>query len=1249
MALGKQVAEAYIEVNGDLSPFRRDLERARLAAARANKSMEDDSNGTWKRIGNNVSKAFRKIQGSWSRMDRTVKLVITLIAAAGDQIATLGSGLAAGGTALISTFGMALANLIPLVALLPGLAYGIGLAVSAIGRMKDAGGEAAKAIASIGKAYRDTAVPAFTKEWERSVTDFSKTLADKLGDTSIPTALGKAFSGITDAFTGIMNSPSFSAFQDAMSTTLAKAIENLGIGIANVTRGFMELFAAAGPAAERLTNSFRQWGNAWADSMSRMRQDGTLQRVFDTAYTSGAALMNLGGALGRALGSVFMIGAKYGDDLANSLAAVTNQFTAWSKTAEGQLAINQWFANGVRIIKAMEPAAVGLGRAMAILVTEKSISQWEGINQSMGRFLPMLAEVLRVIGSLDLIGALVALLEGMATALAVMSGPLDQIATVLGGVLRSAVDAVSQALIGMGVALVEPLNAAVPGIKALGNILSSAFAPMAQIFVDIVRLMASALTPAIQVISSAMVALAPGVKQIIALFDVGLRTVLTDLQPIFKTIGDLLGVVAIAFGQLAVALLPSLALLATAFTGALSTLMPHLTNLVNVIVGGLQPVFSSLGQTFAVLGPRLAELTGMFLTFISQGIAGIAPIIDTIAAAFAGMGPVISTFVGSLGTMFAQMLPTLQLMGHAFLSMLPSIQVVADVIGKVFVAAISALLPVIMGLMPVIGKLVADLAMFAAGVAPLVANVFANIMNALIPLLPIIMNLVGTVASLAATFIGQLLPAILPILEQFGTVFTGILLTLMPYITQFVSTISQLAVMFISQLLPALIPILTTLGTGLMTILQNLAPVFLTIVTVVGDLVLMFMARLLPALMPLMSAIQSLVSVLVAMLVPAFQVLGAIITAVMPIIQFIIQGVIDNIIGVIQGLTRVIQGIADFFNAIFRGDIAGAWNALVNIVLGAVEAIWNFVQLIFIGKLLAGIKTAVTSMASFISSGWSGIVAFFKGALDNIVGAVSGGFSKMINFVTSGMNNIRSFFTNAWNTMIGTIQYIFANMGAIVSNGINGVINFFAGLGGRILGVISAIPGQVASIGRNIMQGMIDGIVGMAGNLLNSAMNAVKGAVDGVKNFLGIRSPSRLFMGIGEYMGEGAAIGMDNLKGRIKSSATKMAEAAVGAFDRSKMFITGLDAGAGIAQGLLASKSEIAGALSGMSKSLTVSTAAIGTINPSGISPTAQGAAGQGRSIVVEEGAIQVVTPVQNPGIVASKVVDELVTSFSML
>lgn len=67
--------------------------------------------------------------------------------------------------------------------------------------------------------------------------------------------------------------------------------------------------------------------------------------------------------------------------------------------------------------------------------------------------------------------------------------------------------------------------------------------------------------------------------------------------------------------------------------------------------------------------------------------------------------------------------------------------------------------------------------------------------------------------------------------------------------------------------------------------------------------------------------------------------------------------------------------------------------------------------------------------------------------------------------------------------------------------------------------------GGFVDIGKNIVRGIWDGIKSMASWLWNKVSDFMGGIVDGVKDALGIHSPSRVFAGIGQYMAEGLGQG----------------------------------------------------------------------------------------------------------------------------
>ena len=68
-----------------------------------------------------------------------------------------------------------------------------------------------------------------------------------------------------------------------------------------------------------------------------------------------------------------------------------------------------------------------------------------------------------------------------------------------------------------------------------------------------------------------------------------------------------------------------------------------------------------------------------------------------------------------------------------------------------------------------------------------------------------------------------------------------------------------------------------------------------------------------------------------------------------------------------------------------------------------------------------------------------------------------------------------------------------------------------------------------SEIGRNMINGIISGLKSMAGGLISAGKNAVSGLVGGVKSFLGIKSPSRVFRDqVGKYMALGLSEGFTN-------------------------------------------------------------------------------------------------------------------------
>ena len=91
-------------------------------------------------------------------------------------------------------------------------------------------------------------------------------------------------------------------------------------------------------------------------------------------------------------------------------------------------------------------------------------------------------------------------------------------------------------------------------------------------------------------------------------------------------------------------------------------------------------------------------------------------------------------------------------------------------------------------------------------------------------------------------------------------------------------------------------------------------------------------------------------------------------------------------------------------------------------------------------------------------------------------------------------------------------------------------------------GYLGGAPAWLKGIGSAMMQGLLLAINPMA--LARKLILVAKNGVAAFKNYLGIKSPSRVFMTMGEQTGEGLAIGIERKRSRVAGAAGRMAAGA---------------------------------------------------------------------------------------------------------
>ena len=238
---------------------------------------------------------------------------------------------------------------------------------------------------------------------------------------------------------------------------------------------------------------------------------------------------------------------------------------------------------------------------------------------------------------------------------------------------------------------------------------------------------------------------------------------------------------------------------------------------------------------------------------------------------------------------------------------------------------------------------------------------------------------------------------------------------------------------------------------------------------------------------------------------------------------------------------------------------------LINLLTGIRNNIGEIVNVV--ADIIINFLNALTGrMSEIVNAGTNLLVEFLRGISDNlakVVEAVGGIITTFVGAVAAQANEI---VTAGANAIISFVEGLGRNADRVVTAGVDVIIRFLEGVSSNglrlaraafdivitflneLAAVIERKSGELRAAGANIAFAILDGITGglasKARSVANSAVDVAEGAVDAVTGFLGIGSPSKVFIEIGKFMGDGLAIGLSDTRG-VEQSAENMGKAAI--------------------------------------------------------------------------------------------------------
>lgn len=194
------------------------------------------------------------------------------------------------------------------------------------------------------------------------------------------------------------------------------------------------------------------------------------------------------------------------------------------------------------------------------------------------------------------------------------------------------------------------------------------------------------------------------------------------------------------------------------------------------------------------------------------------------------------------------------------------------------------------------------------------------------------------------------------------------------------------------------------------------------------------------------------------------------------------------------------------------------------------------------GQMISSLLLGLLNNAPQILEQAGNMLTDFVDTILSMLPSILSSGAEMIASLLQGLvSNAPSIIAQAVNMIGKFVSTIVSHLPQILQTGIEIIGKLAAGLIRAIPSLIGQIPGMVSKIvkgflsfdwlglGWNIISGIGKGIANAAGNLVSAALSAARNAINAVKGWLGIASPSKLMRDeVGKYMALGMGIGFED-------------------------------------------------------------------------------------------------------------------------
>ena len=229
-----------------------------------------------------------------------------------------------------------------------------------------------------------------------------------------------------------------------------------------------------------------------------------------------------------------------------------------------------------------------------------------------------------------------------------------------------------------------------------------------------------------------------------------------------------------------------------------------------------------------------------------------------------------------------------------------------------------------------------------------------------------------------------------------------------------------------------------------------------------------------------------------------------------------------------SGLNNLSSRFTSSFNRISSTVINGTNKVVISITNMNNRVNASFTQ--FAGRFIA------TN-----SNMWNKFNSQSKLALNKNYSDFSNNISKLQSKFISYASKLKSLNTSLWNAITSRTKQAGSSMVSGFSSACSRVISLASNMRSRIISIMYSCVGGMRSAGYNAGMGFYSGLASTRGSIMGLAASIASSVSARIRSALKIHSPSRVLMGLGNYAGEGLALGLEKSKRYVNTAVDGLA------------------------------------------------------------------------------------------------------------